>query len=47
VKCTCVLPKRLPERVISLYRSKFVDKEEMLRTVSNPDNRCSSDKVDT
>jgi hypothetical protein len=30
---------------ISLYSSKIVDKKEILRTVSNTDIYCSSDKV--
>jgi hypothetical protein len=32
---------------MSLYSSKIVDKEEILRTVSNVGIYCSSDKDDT
>jgi hypothetical protein len=35
------------DRDISLYSSKSVDKTEILRTVSNTDIYCSSDKVST
>jgi hypothetical protein len=34
-------------RVISLYSSKIVDKNEILHTVSNTSIYCSSDKVGT
>jgi hypothetical protein len=35
------------DRAISLYSSKIVDKEEILRTVSNTGIYCSSDKFGT
>jgi hypothetical protein len=43
----CPIPNGFPDRVISLYRSRTVDKKEILRTVSNTGIYCSSDKVDT
>jgi hypothetical protein len=41
------IPKCFRDRVIVLHSSKFVDKKEILRTVSNTGIYCSSDKVDT
>jgi hypothetical protein len=43
----CPIPKDFRDRAISLYSSKIVDKEEILRTVSNTGIYCSSDKVGT
>jgi hypothetical protein len=41
------IPNGFRDRVVSLYSSKTVDKKEILRTVSNTDIYCSSDKVGT
>jgi hypothetical protein len=41
-----IIPNGVQDRVISLYSFKIVDKE-ILRTVSNTDIYCSSDKVGT
>jgi hypothetical protein len=41
----CLLPNCFRDTAISLYSSKSVDKEEMLRTVSNTGIYCSSDEV--
>jgi hypothetical protein len=41
------IPNGLRDGAISLYSSKIVDKKEILRTVSNTDIYCSSDKVVT
>jgi hypothetical protein len=38
-------PSGFQDRVISLYSSKSVDKEEILHTVSNSGICCSSDQV--
>jgi hypothetical protein len=35
------------DRAIPVYSSKTVDKKEILRTASNTDSYCSSDKVST
>jgi hypothetical protein len=43
----CPIPNSFRERVISLYSSKIVDKEQVLRTVSNAGIYYSSDKVGT
>jgi hypothetical protein len=45
----CSIPNgyREKERAISLYSSKTIDKKDMLRTVSNTGNCCSSDKAGT
>jgi hypothetical protein len=43
----CPIPNCFRDRAISLYSSKFVDKQEILRTVSNTGIYCSSDKVGT
>jgi hypothetical protein len=43
----CPIPNGFRDKVISLYSSKIVDKEEILRTVSNICIYCSSDKVGT
>jgi hypothetical protein len=40
-------PEHFMITAISLYSSKIVDKEEILRTVSNTGIYCSSDKVGT
>jgi hypothetical protein len=45
--CTCVLFRTVSEIVISLYGSKIVYKEELLRTVSNTGIYCYSDNVGT
>jgi hypothetical protein len=42
----CPIPKGFRDRSMSLYSSKIV-MEEILRTVSNTDIYCSSDKVGT
>jgi hypothetical protein len=42
-----LIPNSFQDRTISLYSSKIVDKEEILRTVSNTDIYCSSDKAGT
>jgi hypothetical protein len=44
---TCPIPNGLRDRAISLYSSKYVDKKEILRTVSNTGVYCSRDKVGT
>jgi hypothetical protein len=41
------ISNRFRDRAISRYSSKIVDKEEILRTVSNTDIYCSSDSVGT
>jgi hypothetical protein len=41
------IPNGFRDRVISLYSSKTVDTQEILRTVSNTVIYCSSDKVST
>jgi hypothetical protein len=43
----CPIPNCFPDRVISLYSSKTVDEEEIILTVSNTGNYCSSDNVGT
>jgi hypothetical protein len=43
----CPIPNGIPDRVVSLYSSKTVDKKEILRTVLNTGIFCSSDKVGT
>jgi hypothetical protein len=43
----CPLLNGFRDTDISLYRSKFVDKKEILHTVSNTGIYCSSDKVGT
>jgi hypothetical protein len=43
----CPTPNGFRDTAISLYSSKIVDKEEMLRTVSNTGIYCSRDKVGT
>jgi hypothetical protein len=43
----CYIPNCFQDRAISLFSSKIVDKKEILRTVSNTDIYCSSDKVGT
>jgi hypothetical protein len=43
----CPIPNGFRDRAISLYRSKIVDKKEILRTVSNAGIYFSSDKVGT
>jgi hypothetical protein len=43
----CPIPNGSRDRAISLWRSKFVDKKEIIHTVSNTGNYCSSDKVGT
>jgi hypothetical protein len=43
----CPIPNGFWDRAVSLYSSKFVDKKEILRTVSNTVIYCSSDKVGT
>jgi hypothetical protein len=47
--CTymCPIPNGFRDNVISLYSSNFVDKKQILRTVSNTGIYCSSDKVGT
>jgi hypothetical protein len=40
----CPIPNGFRDRAISLHSSKIVDKQ-ILRTVSNTDIYCSSDKV--
>jgi hypothetical protein len=41
----CPIPNGFRDRAISLYIFKIVNKKEILRTVSNTDIYCSSDKV--
>jgi hypothetical protein len=41
--CMCPIPNCFWDRAISLYSSKILDKKEILHTVSNMDNYCSSD----
>jgi hypothetical protein len=41
----CPILNSFRDRAISLYSSKTVNKKEILRTVSNTDIYCSSDKV--
>jgi hypothetical protein len=43
----CPILNGFRDRDISLYSSKIVDKKEILRTVSNTNLYCSSDKADT
>jgi hypothetical protein len=43
----CPIPNGFRDRDISLYRSKIVDKKEILRTVSDTGIYCSSDEVST
>jgi hypothetical protein len=43
----CLIPNDFRDRAISLCSSKIVDKEEILRTISNTGIYCSSDKVGT
>jgi hypothetical protein len=43
----CPVPNGFRNRAILLYSSKIVDKEKVLRTVSNVGIYCSSDKVGT
>jgi hypothetical protein len=43
----CPIPNGVRDKTISLYSSKIVDKEEILRTVSNIGIYCASDKVGT
>jgi hypothetical protein len=43
----CPVPNGFRNRPILLYSFKIVDKKEILRTVSNTDVHCSSDKVGT
>jgi hypothetical protein len=43
----CPMPNGFRDRAISWYISKIVDKKEILCTVSNTDNYCSSDRVGT
>jgi hypothetical protein len=43
----CLIPNGFRDRAISLYSSKTVDKNEILRIVSNTGIYCSSDKVGT
>jgi hypothetical protein len=45
--CTCPIPNGFRNIAISLYDSKSVDKQEILRTASNTGIYCSSDKVCT
>jgi hypothetical protein len=45
--CMCPIPNSFQDGVVSLYSSKIVDKEEILRTVSNTGIYFSSDKVGT
>jgi hypothetical protein len=40
----CPIPNGFRDTAISLYSSKIVDKEEILRTISNSDIYCSSEK---
>jgi hypothetical protein len=43
----CPIPNGFPDKAISLYSSKIVDKKEIWRTVSNAGIYCSSDNVGT
>jgi hypothetical protein len=43
----CPIPNGFRDRAISLNSSKIVDKKEILRTISNTDIYCSSDKIGT
>jgi hypothetical protein len=43
----CLIPDGFLDRAISLYSSKIVDKEDILRTVSNTGIYGSSDEVGT
>jgi hypothetical protein len=43
----CPIPNRFWDRAISLYSSRIVDKNEILRTVSNTGIYFSSDTVGT
>jgi hypothetical protein len=43
----CPIPNGFRDRAISLYSTKFVDKKEILRTVSNIGIYCSSEKLST
>jgi hypothetical protein len=43
----CPIPNDFRDRAISLCNSKIIDKEKVLRTVSNNGIYCSSDKVGT
>jgi hypothetical protein len=45
--CMRPIPNGLRDRVILLYSFKIVNKEEILRTVSDTSIYCSSDKVGT
>jgi hypothetical protein len=41
----CPTPNGFQETASSLYSSEIVDKKDILRTLSNTDIYCSSDKV--
>jgi hypothetical protein len=41
----CPMPNSFRDKAISLYRSKIVDKKEILRTVSNTGIYYSSDRI--
>jgi hypothetical protein len=43
----CPILDGFRDRDISLHSSRIVDKQEILRTVSNMSNYCSSDRVGT
>jgi hypothetical protein len=43
----CSIPNGFRDGAVSLYSSKIVDKNEILRTVSNTGIYCSSYKVGT
>jgi hypothetical protein len=43
----CPISNCFRDRAISLYSSKIIDKKVILRTASNTDNYCSSDKFGT
>jgi hypothetical protein len=43
----CPIPNSFRDGAISRYNSTFVDKKDILRTVSNNGIYCSRDKVGT
>jgi hypothetical protein len=40
-----LIPNGFRDRAVSLYNSNIVDKNEIVRTVSNTDIYCSSDNI--
>jgi hypothetical protein len=43
--CMCLIPNGLRDKATSLYSSKFVEKKDILPTVSNTGIYYASDKV--